>query len=326
MSDEIFKEIRSAVVQAGLKVCWAQWSALGSYAAPVRTRRPISIVDPEALILLSLGLEKEERRLGDMLLWWASVGSRLTSVQRIRTLAKDFPEDVRHSVPRYASLAAAGGDRRWKRLAAEEVPGPRDRRLKGPEVLNLAEASTLMLRLRAAFGVGSKADALAFLLGMGGSWVSVSVISEATGYSGTAIRAAVRDMALGRLIRETENRPARYFVPAKPWAELLDISPYASPHRDDLAMPRWRFWSDIFGFLLSVFDWSERAIGSEGALEVVASRARDIVLDCTHTFDLNGIQVPDPRRYRGPEFLFGLRDTVRVLSDWLEEEVKEQAG
>ena len=110
----------------------------------------------------------------------------------------------------------------------------------------------------------------AFLLGMGGSWVSVSVISEATGYSGTAIRAAVRDMALGRLIRETENRPARYFVPAKPWAELLEISPYASPHRDDLAMPPWRFWSDIFGFLLSVVDWSERAIGSEGALEVVA--------------------------------------------------------
>ncbi len=321
MSDEIYKEVRSAVVQAGLKVCWAQWSALGSYAAPERTRRPISIVDPEALILLSLGLEKEERRLGDMLSWWATVGSRFTSVQRIRTLAKDFPEDVQHSVGRYASLAAAAGDRRWKRLAAEEVPGPRDRGQKGPDVLNLTEASTLMLRLRAAFGVGSKADALAFLLGMGGSWVSVSVICEATGYSGTAIRAAARDMALGRLIRETEDRPALYFVPAKPWAELLEIQPYGSPHEGDLAMPPWRFWSDTFGFLLRVANWAERAIESKGALEVVASRARDIVLDCAHTFDLNGIQVSDPRRYRGPEFLFGLRDTVRVLDDWLEEKV-----
>ncbi len=321
MSDEIFKEIRSAVVHAGLKVCWAQWSALGSHAAPVRTRRPISIVDPEALILLSLGLETEERRLSDMLVWWSSVGSRLTSVQRIRTLAKDFPEDVQQSVGRYASLAAAAGDRRWKRLAAEQTPPSRDRGLKGPGVLNLSEASTLMLRLRAAFGVGSKADALAFLLGIGGSWVSVSMISEATGYSGTAIRTAARDMALGRLIRETEDHPALYSVPAKPWAELLEIRPHGSPHRDDLAMPTWRFWSDTFGFLLSVADWAERAIESEGALEVVASRARDIVLDHAHAFDFNRIQVPDPRRYRGPEFLLGLRDTVRVVSDWLEEEI-----
>ena len=322
MSDEIFKEIRSAVVQAGLKVCWAQWSALGAYAAPEQTRRPISIVDPEALILLSLGLEKEERRMGDMLFWWASVGSRLTSVQRIRTLAKDFPEDVQHSVGRYASLASAAGDRRWNRLAAEVGPGPRhrDRGLKGPDVLNLTEASTLILRLRAAFGVGSKADTLAFLLGIGGSWVSVSVISEATGYSGTAIRAAARDMALGRLIRETEDRPALYFVPPKPWSELLEIQRYGSSHRGDLAMPPWRFWSDTFGFLLRVANWAERAMESEGALEVVASRARDIVLDCVHTFDLNGIQVPDPRRYRGTEFLFGLRDTVRVLCDWLEDQ------
>ena len=321
MSEEIFKEIRSAVVQAGLKVCWAQWSALGSYAAPVRTGRPISIVDPEALILLSLGFEKEERRLGDMLFWWSSVGSRLTSVQRIRTLAKDFPEDVQQSLGRFASLATAAGDRRWKRMAAEEVPEPRDRGLKGPDVLNLAEASTLMLRLRAAFGVGSKADALAFLLGVGGSWSSVSVISEATGYSGTAIRAAARDMALGRLIRETEDRPALYFVPPKPWAELLEIQSYGSPHQGDRAMPPWRFWPELFGFLLRVADWAERAMGSKAGLEVVASRARDVVLDCARTFDLNGIRVPDPRRYRGPEFLFGLRDTVRALGEWLEEEV-----
>ena len=191
-----------------------------------------------------------------MLLWWASVGSRLTSVQRIRTLAKNFPEDVRHSLGRYASLAAAAGDRRWKRLAAEEVPGPRGRALKGPDVLNLAEASTLMLRLRAAFGVGSKADALAFLLGMGGSWVSVSVISEATGYSGTAIRAAARDMVLGRLIRETENRPARYFVPVKPWADLLESRPYAPPPPPDRALPPGRC---LFG--ASVHPYRENAVG-----------------------------------------------------------------
>lgn len=322
MSEEIFKEIRSGVVQAGLKVCWAQWAALGSYAAPVETRRPISIVDPEALILLSLGLQKEERRLGDMLRWWASVGSRLTSVQRMRTLAKDFPEDVQRSVGRYASLAVAAGDRRWKALAVGEAPRPSDDRgLKGPEVLNLAEASTLMLRLRAAFGVGLKADALAFLLGIGGSWVSVSVISEATRYSGTAVRAAARDMALGRLIRRTEDRPALYFVPVKPWAELLEIRSHGSRDPDERAMPSWRFWSGTFGFLLNVADWAERAIESEGSLEVVASRARDMVLDSVRVFDFNGIQLPDPRRYRGPEFLLGLRETVGVVSDWLEDEV-----
>ena len=78
---------------------------------------------------------------------------------------------------------------------------------------------------------------------------------------------------------------------------------HGSDHRDDRAMPPWRFWSDTFGFLLHVAEWADWSINSEEKLELRVSQARDMVLDRTNTFNLNRIPVPNPRQYRGTEFL-----------------------
>ena len=64
-------------------------------------RLPHALVDPEALVLVSLGLLDHERRLGDLLHDWGARNSDLLSVQRIKNLARDYPESVR--VPLSAS-------------------------------------------------------------------------------------------------------------------------------------------------------------------------------------------------------------------------------
>ena len=70
-----------------------------------------AVVDPEALVLASLVLLDQERRLGDLL-----------SVQRMKNLTADYPEPVRaplaHRVAWFATVARdVGKDLRWRSLA-----------------------------------------------------------------------------------------------------------------------------------------------------------------------------------------------------------------
>src|SRR5258705_2182483 len=112
---------------------------------------------------MSLALLGDERRLGDAVSWWAHAASRLVSVQRLRTMARRGPAGAQAHVERFAATATEAGDRRWQHLVAGAAPLPL-RRAKGLEHPQLAEPAALMPRLRAAFGVGAKADVLLFLL------------------------------------------------------------------------------------------------------------------------------------------------------------------
>ncbi|MCS4177342.1 hypothetical protein GGP96_002067 [Salinibacter ruber] len=118
--------------EAGAQAAWAQWSALGAGTLQ-GARRATSIIDPEALLLLSLCLIPKERRLRDLTRWWAEVGSELLSVQRTKTLAKDFPSSVEGRLRAYSRWATRAGDKRWKKYASEETTGASERDRKGPE-------------------------------------------------------------------------------------------------------------------------------------------------------------------------------------------------
>ena len=101
------------------------------------------MIDPEALLAFSLHLSAEERRLRDMVAWWARVGSSFTSVQRFRSVAGRFPgEEGTRSLGAFARMAVAAGDKRWARYAG----GPSDGEgvgEKGKETLTLIEPCTL---------------------------------------------------------------------------------------------------------------------------------------------------------------------------------------
>src|SRR5664279_1674004 len=65
--------------------CWDEWAQLG-VQAPAARKDPWA-TDPEALILLTLEVGREEPRLIDELLDWLAVNERLISVQRLRNLS-----------------------------------------------------------------------------------------------------------------------------------------------------------------------------------------------------------------------------------------------
>ncbi len=294
--------------------------SLGAFAGAYGPRPATSIVDPEALVLLSLLVRDEERRLDDFLGWWASTGAGLLSVQRAHNLAKQFPARARERLGAFARLAAEAGDRRWKRHQAEgggfEL-APREG--KGAERLALYEPPALILRLRSGFGVGAKADLLAFLLGLGGDRASTKEAAEALAYTEVAVRSAAQEMALARFVEETPDRPALYAADPEAWAGLLDLSGGGDPKQRGRALPAWRYWAGVFAFLADVLSWVEEGRGSGWSSYVWSSRARDLCERHRHALDAVRLRCPDGERYRGRAYLGAFAATVQEVAAWVPE-------
>lgn len=312
MSSGILKETGNLARQAAIRTAWVQWSSLGAPTADASVAT--SIIDPEALVLVSLAMLDEERRLADMLAWWARVGSRLLSVQRMKVLAEAYPKRVRERLGWFARSAMESKDARWRRYAAEEPLAARTRADKEAKPPNLAAASTLMLRLRASFGVSAKADVLALLLGIGERHATIQAIERATGYAGVTVRDATRDMAMARLIKETGERPVSYYAPRRPWTALFDLG---GDSTDGEAIPVWRFWTNVFAFLVHVDELARSETVASGSEYVQSSHARDLFETHRSAFVNNRLDVPNPGDYRGATYLSGFRDTVQILSGWM---------
>lgn len=309
MSTSSSAHIARASVEAGLELTWAQWSALGSLAHS-RRGSASSMVDPEALILFSLYLAQHESRLLDQVGWWAESGSRLTSIKRMKSICARVPI-WKKGLGSFARMALDSGDKRWQ-VHAVGGAGPTYRRGKGPPRPSLVSGATVWLRLRTAFGVSAKADVLAFLLGIHGSKVVVREIADATAYTATAVRMAADDLARGRFIRRIDQKPAQYYVPPAPWADLLQMD----------ALPEWRFWVDTFAFMSEVAEWAQ-SVGQqeEPRLRVVASRARDLVDKHMAVMHLESLPIRDPRGLRGQAVLGVLQEMVDTTAAWARDHV-----
>jgi len=308
MCDAAVARIADTAAEAAVDAAWAQWSALVPIAAPGGARRVWTLVDPEALVLLSLAGREREPRLDDLLAAWARVGSSLLGVQRLGTLAAVYPWPVRDGIGDFARMAADAGDGRWKRYAsgaARSEPGPR-RKDAGP--LRLTDGPALMLRLRAGLGVSAKADLLTVLLGLGGAPAELRMLALSTGYSDRAVRTAAEEMALARLIHDVPGPRAAYRADPEAWARLLSTE-----------VPAWRHWGSVFAFLAAVIDWARRAEQEGWSPYVASSRARDLVEEHGKRLRHAAWPLPDPAATRGAAYLEVFADAVDAAARWTRE-------
>lgn len=324
MSETTPRSIGEGLDEAGIEAVWAQWSALG--AGTLQKGSPTSaIVDPEALLLFSLYLIPKEKRLRDLTRWWAEVGSKLLSVQRTKTLAKEFPTAAKERLHEYSYWAMEAGDRRWKKYA-EKPDDASGREPKGPEEPELRSSVSLLLRLRAGFGVSAKADVLAFLLGTSEQAVTAKKAVRATGYSRATISGALEDLSRAGFIRKSDGRPAEYRAPAEPWTALLFQSERFDPEsgRSEEEAdgptskgPKWRYWGQLFPFLARAREWVREA---ESLSEYMAStHARDLFEEFRWALEANRIQVPPPTGYKGGDYLDGFLEGVKRITWWIPE-------
>ena len=292
------RQIADGLREATLNVVWRQWGVLGAGAVLGPTggqdargksdahRRVQALVDPEALVLVSLTLLEHERRLGDVLHDWCTRNSDLLSVQRMKNLEADYPEVVRGSLThRLAWFAAVARDNakdlRWRSLAQtwKGVPSPHPLIAGGsPETASVGDRSfarvygaqaplnaltktratrarlnasaALMLRLRLGLGVGVKADLIAVLLARSAEWATVREITDATGYTVAAVRRAAEDLATAQLIDSRDGQPARFRAALEAWAPLLRLPDRPSP---------WASWHERFLFIAAFLHWADEA-------------------------------------------------------------------
>lgn len=324
-------DIASRATSCAVDIGWRQWTSLTAAGLPIGEPRVASIVDPEALVLLSLLVRQHERRLDDRLRWWATAGTALMSVQRMRTLVADFPARARTELAWFAALAVEAGDPRWRVLADGAATTPSGRADKGPRELRLVAPSTLMLRLRAGFGVGAKADLLAFLLGVASArsehagWPSASGIAAAISYSVASTRRAATDMSLAGLVEARADRPVRYSVDASAWSRvLLPRGPGVAEHDDVAAidaaldLPAWCFWSQMFAFLAACTELGDDPTFTAAAPVVQASHLRDLAERFRRPLAWNGIEWPDPRRFPGQLYGEAFARIVTSVVAWID--------
>lgn len=294
---------------AALDVAWSQWQVLGGRVGG-RLEAPRSIVDPEALILLSCALRDEEPRLWDLVGGLLTVAPSLLSVQRTKNLAARYPAGVRDVLAEAAAIALRDGkDARWKPLAGAGRPrAHRQRNARDPSQ-RLEGAPALMLRLRLAFGVNARSDALAFLLAAAPSAATAREAAIATGYGPTPMRRALEAMAAARIVAADGARPERYHADRRRWTALLGAA----------AIPDWRHWNAVFAFVAAALPLGGVRQVAERSAYLRSSDQRRLATEHRAALTVNRITAPDPADYPGEAYLEGFDATLLSVAAWMRE-------
>ncbi|MEO5798540.1 MAG: hypothetical protein ABIS00_03765 [Gemmatimonadales bacterium] len=272
-ADSIAKAAKKTAVDLG----WNQWQSLTSPAG-----RTTAIVDIETLVILSLAIVQHERRLGDLVASWSAEGARYLSVGRMRKIATRFGSAGASALGAYAALI---GDHRWIADATSHALSVRGKRAAP---LQFTGEAALMLRLRAAFGVGPKADLLTVLIGLHGATATVRDLTHATTYVARAVRQSLDEMSSAGIVERIDDSVALYRADPAEWRTFLHLAPAGSTRS-------WYPWADIGALLVAVIEWEAEAKAKEWSEYVTAARATDLI-ESHHTPALAKLQPRSRRR------------------------------
>jgi DNA-binding transcriptional ArsR family regulator len=271
--------LAAVLAAAATQAASGQWATLG--AVPDSERLVGPIIDPEALLLLTAWVATREPSIGPVMHDWVAQWSDLLSVQRTRNLAKLFPSSIDAELRAVAVTAfERRKDFRWSPMikgrngtGAADPDSPESMRRgalpAGAAHLPVKRDALLALRFRMAFGVGARADALAFLLARGSTWSTVTEIAQATAYTPSAIRRALDRMADAHIVLVVDDGTTRYRCEAAPWATLLGLQAPLEP---------WCYWLQHFVFVTSFVEWAEsiarRKLTAYAIMEGLRAHAR----------------------------------------------------
>ncbi|HEY2825763.1 MAG TPA: hypothetical protein VGI83_09480, partial [Gemmatimonadales bacterium] len=309
MRHALASSLVAPLAEAAANVAWRQWAELGTMAS--HTRRAQSVVDPEALVLLSLTLMDRERRLGDTLLQWVTEGGvHFLSVQRMRNMMIHYPEWTRPALAAFAAAAHQAGDSRWKGRFFGAPHGTIGSRRKVADLnLDLVSDPTLMLRLRRALGIGIRSDIFAYLLGVRGTHVTNRVLSHYVHYTPLATKRAADELAAARLIEATTSDHPRTYGAKNlhDWVRALELVGDAPP--------RWRYWHEVFTFVGALLAWERASAGRTMTPFAAGTLVSEILEQHREAFGRNGLPVDFRPKNTAPGE--GAAQHLRTMAGWM---------
>jgi uncharacterized protein YegP (UPF0339 family) len=326
--------LRQRLTSALLDFAWEEWAQMGVLAAPPRPRRWAQ--DPEALLLLTLEIGRDDPRLFDEVLDWLVRNEELVSARRLRTLCEN-PEDrrlsgavmdwvMRQVRPRSAGRDGATEDGEREALfrsadgAALPVLQSDPVFLAHGLVRPPAEASGKSLepdpwapinfafRLRHLLGVGTRAEALRYLLTADIDSATVAEVAGPSGFAKRNIREALSSLhASGTASVVTAGGEQRFAVDRSRWAFLLGLNVKE--------LPIYRDWPNLLGAMRGMLRWLMRPDLEVLSDYLAASQAADLLDEVRPRLNRAGILLP--ARRGGERTWSDFEDTVDTALAWL---------
>jgi len=289
-------EIREEVSEGLLDFAWRQWAQLGVSATVGGADR--WAVDPEALILFTIGIARRDPRLFDEMLDWMAFNHELLSVQRLRNLAGRFP------LPSGLVAAVIGWTRQGEPtnvlVDAQADPARDGEPVFRPDVLAFIPKPdpvfaqhgfirppaartgksrkpsptlpvNLSFRLRSLFGPGGRSEAMRVLLTYQNGPLDAARIADEAGFAKRNVNDVLTSLAASGVIKAAWAGNERHFSAYKDrWAPLLGLDGPA-----DIAS--FVSWVHLLPAALEIILWLDEKADSAESDYLIASQARSLI-------------------------------------------------
>ena len=197
-------KFKSDLLDSILELLWRQWTQLG-VAGAVNSKDDL-VLDPEALLIFSAHFARYDQRLYDLVIDWLQCNGESINLPRLKALLKRFTNADRKSL---GFIAASVNLKKWQPLAKnflpkdtgvetmffgnEFVPKPdetalrygfkRNQYLRSNKVMPFSTKgnASLLLRLRGAFGMSARAEAVLAMLNK--EFCRIQDVADAGGFS-----------------------------------------------------------------------------------------------------------------------------------------------
>jgi hypothetical protein len=323
-------EIRDKVSHGLLDFAWRQWAQIGVSATVEGADQ--WAVDPEALILFTIGIARRDPRLFDEMLDWMAFNHELLSVQRLRNLGGRFPlppglvaavsawtrqtapenrpghgqaltpiedgqpvfsSDVLAFIPRPDPIFAQYGFIR--------PPAARSGKAHEPDP---ALPVNLSFRLRHLFGPGGRSETMRVLLTFPDGRLDTARIADEAGFAKRNINDVLTSLAAAGVIKVAWSGNERRFTAYRErWARLLDLA----------GMPSFVSWVHLLPAALQIILWLDANASTEESEYLIASHARSLLNRLAPDLEAADIDIQHQQPARGAAFLPVLAETSNAI-------------
>lgn len=315
-------EVRGKVSHGLLDFTWRQWAQIGVSATVAGTDR--WAIDPEALILFTIGIGRRDPRLFDEMLDWMAFNHELLSMQRLRNLSRRFP------VPAGLVEAVTAWTRQTEPTSlppSQQAESARDREpVFSPDVLGFVSQpdpvfaqhgfirplaartgkshepdpdlpANLSFRLRHLFGPGGRSEASRVLLTCGDGPLDAARIADEAGFAKRNISDVLTSLTSAGVIRAAWAGNQRRFTPyLERWALFLALAGPAD-------LPSFVSWVHLLPAALEISMWLDAKTDTAESEYLIASQARSLINRLTRDLEAADIDIQRPRTAHGAAYL-----------------------
>lgn len=307
---------------------WRSWTQIGLSGS--MEKPDARVIDPEALLVMTLRFGANDPRLFDESLDWLAVNGRAISVQRLRNLTR------RDEVGRTLAEAAldwagsqeptlAGWSRRPSQQPGVEIhPAPIRVRHPDPVLLRhgvrwprigrsgnsttprVKDPAAFAFLLRSFFGIGTRAEIVRIMLTDLKGPMTAARLARLTSFAKRNVQESLGALVeAGPLSFEAIGNEFHYSIHPVGWMEILDI-PTGQP------WPRFFDWIALLDVLMAFVPWMDSRSESEKSDYLVASEGRDVVETTQEALGALGIRLGARLDATGERFLLALD---RIIDD-----------